>query len=495
MLVKDMIKLAKQGDDTGFDYLKSHYEPIIKENVRRKFGDDASEKMVELLPSLIKYYFDNNFKYRLDDFLNRKANTLFSEKEKRIIIGGKIDSEDEEKIKRVVNHYSNHFYQKIKKYNKILSDEELREFSYILIKTNVLKLMNNNTYIRNLMLNYIMREVEVYKNDEEKMMKRFVLVNGINDNILKYFTEKYSYLLEEYKADRMYNCLKSYYKEIIIESLEMITRIDCKLEKIIMKNLYKKYENEKIKEQKFIDNKIVSKESFKCIYENYSYIKDIIYNKFINKTIFTDEELILEIDKKYIDYVNAYLNGTMDSNVQRYINARLTDYFKSGVRTIPEKIFYKTDDYYYYSYYIDKYLDKLQANYPRNLALEELKNLYDEIFNKHYIKQRKTNIMIIIQKVLKQRIDYLNSSYQEQDIKNIASYYKNIISNEAIPKEIINNIIDNLTSYYISNGSNNKETFESLIINSILRYDKTIYEDLDMVKQQAQGKVLKIKTS
>ena len=43
------------------------------------------------------------------------------------------------------------------------------------------------------------------------------------------------------------------------------------------------------------------------------------------------------IDKKYKDYVNAYMNGTRNANTQRYINTRLTAYFSGYLIEIYEE--------------------------------------------------------------------------------------------------------------------------------------------------------------
>ena len=77
MKVKDMIKLARKDNYLGFEYLDAHYSTILKTNVRKKYGEEAAEKMVELVPSLIEYYIKNGIKDNLDSFLNKKANALF----------------------------------------------------------------------------------------------------------------------------------------------------------------------------------------------------------------------------------------------------------------------------------------------------------------------------------------------------------------------------------------------------------------------------------
>lgn len=490
MTIGEIEKLASEGNKEAIDGLKKYYEESIKEYTKTKYGKEASEKIVELLPSLIDYYFENKIKEKLYIFLNQKVNALYKKKSQRKIMGEKIDITDSETIELTVNHYFDFFYKKIIKYNVALSKEEIKYFCYFFVKTTLYNLIESNADIRCLMLNYVLREIKSYDKDKEKLLKRYILIIGVNANVLNYFLDKYKYLFEKFKDNRMYNCLVTNYNDIVKESLMMITKVNCSIESLIIKNLHKKYELDRKIIENAIDNKNVSDKERKLIYDTCSYIKKKIYDKFKDRTYLDNNWLKDEIDKKYDDYVKVYLNGKMKKNIRSYLNTRLIQYFSAYSGDKHKECFYKTDEYYGYFDYICKYLGKLHACYPSSLAQEELMQIYDIQFKIKYLKKRKTDIRDMVQRALKQRIKFLNDSYQEQNIKDMALKYKQTIPNDVLEKEILNNVIDNLVSYYVSMGTNNKETFESLLINTLLNFDKTVYEDLDRLKKQEQCKVL-----
>lgn len=51
------------------------------------------------------------------------------------VIGSSVSVKDKENFYLVVNHYGNHFYNRVFKYNMIFSEEELRKFCYLFIET------------------------------------------------------------------------------------------------------------------------------------------------------------------------------------------------------------------------------------------------------------------------------------------------------------------------------------------------------------------------
>ena len=59
MEVYKMVEMAKTGDKEARIWLDMHYEPMMKNNVEKKYGIEAAEEFIKLLPSLIDYYFDN----------------------------------------------------------------------------------------------------------------------------------------------------------------------------------------------------------------------------------------------------------------------------------------------------------------------------------------------------------------------------------------------------------------------------------------------------
>ena len=165
-------------------------------------------------------------------------------------------------------------------------------------------------------------------------------------------------------------------------------------------------------------------------------------------------------------------------------------YFDGYIKKKIEGNSYKTDEYYENEFYVEKVLRNLDACYPRSLAEKELKETYDKYFKTKYLKQRKTDTKEAVRSALMRRINMINTLYQEQDIKDMALKYKQTIPNDVLEKSVLENVIDNLVSYYVNMGINNKETFESLLIKVLLNFDKKVYEDLDMLKKQEQCKVL-----
>lgn len=490
MKVKDMIKLARQDNYLGFEYLDAHYSPILKANVRKKYGEEAAEKMVELVPSLIEYYIKNGIKDNLDSFLNKKANALFKYHKRKNVIGSSVSVKDKENFYLVVNHYGNHFYNRVFKYNMIFSEEELRKFCYLFIETRLKKAVNGHVDIRVSMLNTIQREEKVYFKDKENLIKRYMIMMGLNDKILNYFSNKYRYLFKKYKNNKMYDCLVNNYESFVLDSLKEITTVNQNIELIIIKKLTTKYFETKEKIKAIIDEGRYSEENYNLIYNTYSYVKKIIYDRYSPITYLTDEDLKKRIDKKYQDYLKAYLNGNKSKNPGSYINTRLVMYFDGYVGEKIEGNSYKTDEYYENEFYVEKVLRNLDACYPRSLAEKELKETYDKYFKTKYLKQRKTDTKEAVRSALMRRINMINTLYQEQDIKDMALKYKQTIPNDVLEKNVLENVIDNLVSYYVNMGINNKETFESLLIKVLLNFDKKVYEDLDMLKKQEQCKVL-----
>ena len=317
-----------------------------------------------------------------------------------------------------------------------------------------------------------------------------MIMMGLNDKILNYFSNKYRYLFKKYKNNKMYDYLVNNYESFVLDSLKEITTVNQNIELIIIKKLTTKYFETKEKIKAIIDEGRYSEENYNLIYNTYSYVKKIIYDRYSPITYLTDEDLKKRIDKKYQDYLKAYLNGSKSKNPGSYINTRLVMYFDGYVGEKIEGNSYKTDEYYENEFYVEKVLRNLDACYPRSLAEKELKETYDKYFKTKYLKQRKTDTKEAVRSALMRRINMINTLYQEQDIKDMALKYKQTIPNDVLEKSVLENVIDNLVSYYVNMGINNKETFESLLIKVLLNFDKTVYEDLDRLKKQEQCKVL-----
>ena len=129
-----------------------------------------------------------------------------------------------------------------------------------------------------------------------------------------------------------------------LDSLKEITTVNQNIELIIIKKLTTKYFETKEKIKAIIDEGRYSEENYNLIYNTYSYVKKIIYDRYSPITYLTDEDLKKRIDKKYQDYLKAYLNGSKSKNPGSYINTRLVMYFDGYVGEKIEGNSYKTDE-------------------------------------------------------------------------------------------------------------------------------------------------------
>lgn len=325
MKVKQMVEMAKNGDKEAKNWLDEHYEPIVGDYVKRKYGEENSYKMIELLPSLIDYYIENNIKDDLVSFLDWKADTLFKPK-KEIKLIGDIYPLAKEKQEFVINHYANKLYEKIKIFNNFLSLEELKEYSFILIKQTLVK--ESKIDIRTKMNQFIAREFNYYKEDEELLLQKYIIYFGLTDKVLSYFYDKYKYIISFHKRMGQNAFAKQNYNIIIKNTLTKLKKPTKSIETLILLEMNALYEEEISNVKQIVSSfKDGNPCDFLCVYEFYAYIKEIIFNNFSGQVIFDDEKLKEQIEIKYNDYVNAYLNGTTKANMPRYINTRLTTYF------------------------------------------------------------------------------------------------------------------------------------------------------------------------
>ena len=442
MKVYKMVEMARNNDPDAKDWLNEHYEPIVKNYVLKKYGQDSSYKMNEMLPSLIDYYFEHKIKDSLGSFLCWKADLIYKERKERKLIGGTFP-EDEKNLEFVIEHYSNKFYEKIKHHNKYLSDVELKKYSYKITKDICFKYKDSKNDFRFVVWQALLRETKYYDENEELFLQMFASNIELTCNVYDYFYERYSYLLDKYKSDSKYEYLSKIFPNILIDTVLNFRRPAKSIKNVIVSKLFEKYK-ERINEEKQKINKFESGnlETLNSISEDYSYIKNVIFNKFVGKVIFSKEELIQKIEEKYNDYVNAYMNGTRNSNTQRYINTRLTEFFnryliinykekkkeevKPKEKRVKEKITKKpplTEEekqaaktkFDEYSFYIDKYLKKIKDVNELEAAKKRLQKAYDELFEFYCAKQRKTAIEVLIRKALKDEVDNINNSYVDAD--------------------------------------------------------------------------------
>lgn len=428
MKVYKMVEMARNNDPDAKDWLNEHYEPIVKNYVLKKYGQDSSYKMNEMLPSLIDYYFEHKIKDSLGSFLCWKADLIYKERKERKLIGGTFPK-DEKNLEFVIGHYANKFYEKIKHHNKYLSDAELKKYSYKITKDMCFRYKDSKTDFRFVVWQGLLREVKYYDENEELFLQMFASNVELTCNVYDYFYEKYKYLLAKYKSDSQYEYLNKIYADIVIDTLLNFKRPLKSIKNVINSKLYEKYiERKKEEKQEISKFETGNIDTLNRILEDYLYIKELIFNKFNGKVIFNEDELKKQIDEKYTDYVNAYMNGTRNNSIQRYLNTRLTAYFNryliinynpkkikdiiKGQSSNPKQTKSIKKEF---EFYIEKYLKKVQEVDDLNAAKKRLKRAYDEVFEYYSLKPRKTPLDALIRKALKDEVDNINNSYVDAD--------------------------------------------------------------------------------
>lgn len=327
MKVCEIVELAKRNNRKAKVWLINHYKPIIRENVKNKYGDAASKKILELLPNLIDYYLEHDIKDNLSSFLNWKADSLFRPKNPKNTIGDTYPFDDE-KFKFVANYYANKFYEKIEGFNEYLSPEELKEYSYAITKSICLKHKDCKSDFRHVIWQDLIREAKYYEIDIENLLQKYIIYVGLTDKVFEYFCNKYLYIMNCHKRMGQNNFAKQNYNIIIKGTLTKLKKPTKSLESLILLEMNALYEKEIANVKRVVSSfKDGNQCDALCVYEFYAYIKQLIFNNFQGQVIFNDEKLKEQIEIKYNDYVNAYLNGTANANMPRYINTRLTTYF------------------------------------------------------------------------------------------------------------------------------------------------------------------------
>lgn len=441
MKIYKMVEMARNNDPDAKIWLEEHYEPIVRENVQKKYGNAASEKMVELLPSLIDYYFENNIKGPLSHFLNWKPEEIINKEIRQKEMIGSCFPVEPERLEIAINHYANNFYEKIKDFNNYLSDDELKKYSYVITKSICFKHKESKNDFRSIVWNNLVREAKYYKENEELLLQKYVIYIELTDKIFEYFSNKYQYIVNSHKRMGQNVFAKQNYSAIIKNAL-MNLKVPMKnLDEIILSQMNILYQKDMTSAQNAtIAYKKGEECDTSCIYENYAYIKEFIFNKFSGKVIFDDEYLKKQIEIKYNDYITAYLNGTTKGYVSRYLNTRLTTYFNrylannnviSEEQSNNAKISFEQ-----YKYYIDKYLKKIRDVNSLEESKEKLTKAYEDLFIYYCKKRRKTPIDVLIRKALKDEVDNINNSYVDSDEMNLSYKTKEV---KSISKGGINN--------------------------------------------------------
>lgn len=329
MTITELINEAKiTNDEELINQIIKHYEPYFCNNVEKTYGKGFEEKAKETLPRLVNYYFENNMKDDLNSFLRKRAFTIFNEKHENF--NKMINSDNKEKLKE---HYIDKVYNMIKKkYQKlILSDEEIQKLSEVIVEpiyNNYIKSTkkSNTSNYFNSMIN---RKLKIY--DEEKLYLIYIQKIALTEKITNYFFNKYKYLLKEFKLESE-ETFKELVEEVLFSSLSLHFNFEARIRnKINQQNVIEKmkydFEMKKLKEGKEADIDLIKKH---CLY-----IKELVFNKFKNKVMVSEEVLNEEIDLKFENHFNAgihYIKKNPNCYLAQYINTRLSESIKRKKR-------------------------------------------------------------------------------------------------------------------------------------------------------------------
>lgn len=383
-----------------------YYRPIFSKNVEKNYGQDYKTKAEEVLPELVDYYFEKDLEDKISVFLNKRSKTVFFVKTNFDEI---IYSENSSLLKK---HYINKLYKTLcKKCDiKVLDKEEIKELSKVIIENtfnNYLKCDKKST-VANYFNIAIRRKVNLYQN-EEKMLLDYIIKIGITERIKIYFYSKYMHVFREFEPLSL-----DYYKTVVSDSLKNFKSLHFNLECSI---------RTKLKEKRINDNPNgieILREIKAGNYENinkakayYSYIIDLVFNKFKDEVVVTEKELKQVISMKYDDYFDTaiyIIKKGKDISLPRYVNTRLTDYVKKkksfyiiyGDKDNPEK---------FVSYYMVKYA----SDCPYNYTLERMLKKYNELTDEYNKKERKTSFYDFITKGIREEAKEIAKTYADQD--------------------------------------------------------------------------------
>ena len=197
MQIKELIKKAKKGEEKAFNDLIEYYEDSFCDMVVRKNNDEKlREPAKEELPELLKIYLKGNYTQPLHDYLRYYSTSFFTDKLRLS------DTRDMQldKLKKI---YAKRLFLILKKINKVLSDEELNSYAYNLISSTIDKFSDDREALAT-RLGVFFGKQKLSVNTQESLLIRYILQEGFNDNIIKFFYDEYKFILEEYKKEISY---------------------------------------------------------------------------------------------------------------------------------------------------------------------------------------------------------------------------------------------------------------------------------------------------
>ena len=419
---KAVEEYKKTKDKRLFDYIVSYYKPSFKEKVRKNYNKNYDDEIDEIFEELVSYYFDNELKEKLTGFLRKRSKTIFNVPYDYTQI---IHSEEKGKVRK---HYIDKMYNDLKSQSKqtILLDDELYELVTYDVNIFFNNYLSNNkiSEVSNYFNSQIYRKIIMYKN-EERLILSYARNVKVNDRIKLYFYDKYFYLLEENLFDS-FDDYKKYINEILLSGFYLSNfnfEIQLRKKSKINKNNKIRIVHEEL--EKLKDGKEVNVVFIK---EHYSYIKNLIFEKFKDSVFISEEELKSAISLRYDKYFDAaikFVKGNENASISRYINTRISDSIKKNKRFFTP--FYvdkdeKEKNINESKKLIDKYFKKYRGLFDDETLLKIIENLYYENAEDFYKKKRKTKFYDFVRNHISEdlkKIKFLDADEVCKDIKKI----------------------------------------------------------------------------
>ena len=394
--------------DMFIKYTKKNNDPIkLKYGIKyiyncsdEEYEDYFTSFCEKKLKLYLDLYFnsDKQYKYKCWDYLFLASKDLlnlpyiYKEENK--------NKEDKMYNDYVIIHYSNYLYDFLKDKIKLLTEDELIEFSYNYVINKYKNYKGKDNFRVNIFILISRIKEKIY--DLDGFFILYFKHNGNQEKIIKYFKDKYKYLLNETKYMQNKKYLMQNFDDIIIDSLKSIYKYRENYEYNLIKvidqynNLYKSQNN--LYNSKVIRKDISESEKEK-IKEEYSYIKEKCFLKY--KGLMEDDELRNLIDLKYNIYFDGYFKGNSNSIINKYLMTQLDCYFgrkMNNKETIEENKDLYDDIYNKYLYLYYKFLEKANKNISLKGASEVLFSTYENAIKKCLIKCVNDNKSIESQK-------------------------------------------------------------------------------------------------